>query len=138
MTRRSSFATKEGPFVTVRAPQWSHEEIVITVYFLSRQIRPRTLHYLLLRRGYDRSTRAIERKFFSITQQHPHLRTSKGQLDLDAVDRWIDDLLGNHESVNTLIRFSSEDAEDVILVSYTLEVVFNSCLLPCSTLEPIN
>ena len=50
--------------------------------------------------------------------QHPHLRTSEGHWDLDAVDRWIDELLGNHEPVNTLILFSLENVEDRILVSY--------------------
>lgn len=118
MRRRSSFSAEEEGFGTPRAPRWSLEEIVTIVYFLSRQIRPRSLHSILLRRGYDRSAGAIERKLSSITQQHPHLRPSEVHWDLDAVDRWIDDLLGNHESVNTLIRFSLEDAEDVVRVSY--------------------
>lgn len=129
MRKGSSPDGKEQGFVTPGAPQWSHEEIVIIVYFLSRQVRPQTLYYLLLRRGYDRPTRTIQLKLVSVTQQHPHLRTSEGHWDLDAVDSWIDDFLGNHESVNTLIRFSPVDAEDMVLVSYPLEVILNLCLL---------
>lgn len=89
------------------------------VYFASRGIRPKTLHYLLLRRGFDRSTSAIEHKVVTIAQKHPYLK-SPIDWNLVAVDRWIDDLLGDHESVNRLIRFSPEDAEDVALVSYPL------------------
>jgi hypothetical protein len=129
MIRGSNFAATEGCLVTARAPLWSQEEIVITVYFLSRQIRPRTLHYLLLRRGYDRSARAIERKLFSIIQQHPHLRRSEGHWDLDSVDSWIDDLLGDHDLVNTLIHFSPEDAQDVALVSRPVGMNINLSLL---------
>lgn len=47
----------------------------------------------------------------------------------DAVDSWIDDLLGDHESVNTLIRFSPEDAQDVALVSHPVGMNINLSLL---------
>jgi hypothetical protein len=94
---------------------WSLQEVTIMVYFLSRQIRPKALRYLLLRRGYDRSIRAIERKVFSIAQKYPYLKP-QGHWDLEVVDRWIDDLLGDHELVNALIQFSPEDAADVLLV----------------------
>lgn len=68
MTKQSNFAAKQRDFVTARATLWSQEEIVITTYFLSPQIRPRALYYLLLRRDYGHSTGAIKRKLFSIIQ----------------------------------------------------------------------
>lgn len=128
MIRRLDFAANEWDFVSARAPLWSEEEIVIILYFLSRQIRPRTLRFLLLC-PYDRTTRAIERKIFSIIQRYPHLKPSKDYWNLDAVDNWIDGLLGSRESVNTLIRFSPADAEDVVHVSCFFGITFSSCLL---------
>lgn len=98
------------------------------VYFLSRRIRPKTLRYLLLRRGYNRSTRAIERKLLSITQKYPHLKPH-GHWDLEVVDRWVDDLLGGHELVNALIQFSSDDAEVVALVRYPFTLFFSRLLM---------
>lgn len=106
--------------VTIRpTPYYSSEEKAIIVYFASRRIYPKTLYYLLLRRGFDRSINAIERRVINIAQKYPYLK-SQNNWDLEAVDRWIDDLLGDHESVNRLILFSPEDAEDVALVSYPL------------------
>jgi hypothetical protein len=72
------------------ASQWSRQEVAIIVYFLS--IRPITLCYLLLRRGYDRSASAIEHIVVSIAKKYPYLKR-QGDWDLDFVDRWIDDLL---------------------------------------------
>jgi hypothetical protein len=95
--------------------QWSADEVTIAVYFSSRQICCKAVRFLLLRRGYDRSVPAIERKLLSISQQHPDLRTSEGNWELNVADSWIDAVLGDHESVNQLIRFSLADAEDVIL-----------------------
>lgn len=131
---------EHGPLSSLVVNYWWQwmRQLVITVYFLSRQIRPQTLHCLLLRRGYDRSTGAIERKVFSITQQHPHLRTSEGHWDLQTVDSWIDDLLGNHESVNTPIRFSEEDAEHVVLVSHPLEMILTYAYSLRLKIEPTN
>ncbi|KAF4772616.1 hypothetical protein PENNAL_c0131G03188 [Penicillium nalgiovense] len=94
---------------------WSNEEVVITVYFSSRCIRPKSLCCLLLRRGHIRSLSAVERKIISITKQHPYLKSSNGHWDLNAIDRWMNDLIRSHESVNKLIKFSLEDAEDMAL-----------------------
>jgi hypothetical protein len=92
---------------------WSKEELIVAIYFLSRLIHPKTVRCLLLRRGYNRSIGAIERKALSVAQQHPYLRSSEGHWDVSAADHWLDDLLGDHESVNRLVQFSSEDAKDV-------------------------
>ncbi|OQD75863.1 hypothetical protein PENANT_c145G05160, partial [Penicillium antarcticum] len=94
---------------------WMNEEIVITIYFLARCIRPKSLRDLLLRRGYDRSLSAIERKIISITKQYPFLKFATGQWDLKAIDRWMNDLVRSQESINKFTRFSLEDAEDMVL-----------------------
>ncbi|KAL2695824.1 hypothetical protein AAEP93_003124 [Penicillium crustosum] len=94
---------------------WSNEEVVITVYFSSRCIRPKSLCCLLLRRGHIRSLSAVERKIISITKKHPYLKSSNGHWNLNAIDRWMNDLIRSHESVNKLIKFSLEDAEDMAL-----------------------
>ncbi|KAJ5849407.1 hypothetical protein N7455_009263 [Penicillium solitum] len=107
---------------------WSNEEVVITVYFSSRCIRPKSLCCLLLRRGHIRSLSAVERKIISITKQHPYLKSSNGHWDLNAIDCWMNDLIRSHESVNKLIKFSLEDAEDMALkqsVDYLLEAMEN-------------
>ncbi|KAJ5871073.1 hypothetical protein N7455_006014 [Penicillium solitum] len=107
---------------------WSNEEVVITVYFSSRCIRPKSLCCLLLHRGHIRSLSAVERKIISITKQHPYLKSSNGHWDLNAIDRWMNDLIRSHESVNKLIKFSLEDAEDMALkqsVDYLLEAMEN-------------
>jgi hypothetical protein len=70
-----------------------------------------------LRPNHNHSLDAIEHKVIAVTDQHPFLRPSGGYWDLSAVDRWIDDLVHNHESVNETIRFSLDDAEDVARVS---------------------
>ncbi|KAJ5369931.1 uncharacterized protein N7496_006023 [Penicillium cataractarum] len=112
MMRPSKFDADGGDPATLARSLWSPEEVAIMVYFTSRQIHPKALRYLLLRRGYDRSTCAIEHKIFSINQQHPQLK-SRGDWNWDVVDHWIDDLLGNHDSVNKLVLFSLADAEDM-------------------------
>lgn len=122
MKRPSKFSADREDSTKLTRSQWSPEEVAIMVYFTSRQIRPKTLRYLLLRRGYDRSTRAIERKAFSITQQYPHLKAHR-DWNLDVVDLWIDDLLGNHDSVNKLVLFSLADAEDVAHASCLLKPI---------------
>lgn len=104
--------------------QWSADEVTIAVYFSSRQICCKAVRFLLLRRGYDRSVPAIERKLLSISQQHPDLRTSEGNWELNVADSWIDAVLGDHESVNQLIRFSLADAEDVIAVCFRLGLLW--------------
>jgi hypothetical protein len=107
---------------------WSNEEIVITIYFLARCIRPKSLRALLLRRGYDRSLGAIERKVISTTKQYPYLKSANGQWNLSAIDRWMNDLVRSQESVKNLTRFSLEDAEDMVLVSCLLEVYLKKYL----------
>ena len=57
----------------------SNEEIVITMYFFARYIRRKTTRGLLLRRGYDRSVGAIERKIIYATQHYPFLKFANGQ-----------------------------------------------------------
>ena len=78
----------------------------------------RSLRCLLLRRGFDRSENAIERKLRALVDENPHLGTSINLWDVSAVDRWIDDLLGDPESVNNLIKISAEDAEIIANVSH--------------------
>jgi hypothetical protein len=96
---------------------WSNEEVIIAVYFTSRGVRPKSVRCLLESRGFDRSCYAIESKIALVLKRHTHLRGPRRFWDWRNVDKWIDDLLGNHELVNTLINFVSEDAEDVRLVS---------------------
>jgi hypothetical protein len=94
---------------------------VVTIYFLARCIRPKSLRGLLLRRGYDRSLGAIERRIISITNRYLYLKLANGQWDVNAIDRWMNDLVRNLESINNLTRFSLEDVEDMLLISCFLE-----------------
>ncbi|CEJ58349.1 hypothetical protein PMG11_07008 [Penicillium brasilianum] len=57
---------------------------------------------------------ALFSKIFSLHQQYPQLK-SRGNWNWDIVDHWIDDLLGNHDSVNKLVLFSPADAENVAI-----------------------
>lgn len=91
--------------------RWSDAETIIAVYFCSRHVSMRSLRCLLLRRGFDRSENAIERKLRTLLNDYPHLGTSIHIWDASAVDCWIDDLLGDPVSVNSLIQISSEDAK---------------------------
>jgi hypothetical protein len=68
------------------ASHWSRQEVALMVYFASRWIRPETLHYLLLRRGFDHSTSAIEHKVVTIAQKYPYLMSQSGW-NLEVVDR---------------------------------------------------
>lgn len=97
--------------------RWSKKEVIVVIYFSSRGIRPKSVRLLLLRRGFDRSCRAIEAKIALVLRNNAYLRFSKGRWDWRAVDKWIDDLLGSHELVNDLIYLAAQDAEDVTLVS---------------------
>jgi hypothetical protein len=97
--------------------RWSNEEVIIAVYFSSRQICSRAIHCSLFRRGFRRTHRAIERKIYSIAKANPRLRFPKSYWDLDVVDRWIDGLLQDHKAVNECIDFSADDADDVVRVS---------------------
>jgi hypothetical protein len=102
---------------TAHGKPWSNSELVIAVYFSSRCICTKALFELLSRRGYQRTERAIERKVHDIVNSAPSLRPN-GQWDVDAVDRWIDDIL-DHDAVNRLTAFTPEDATVVALVSTT-------------------
>lgn len=100
------------------AARWSNDELVIAVYFCSRRISSKSVSQLLTRRGYHRTSSAVERKIQAIVGDHLSLRPSEGSWDISAVDRWLDDILGSTEDVNRLIKFSPEDAEMVAQVGY--------------------
>jgi hypothetical protein len=87
MKSLSRFDAKDRRFVaSPHVLKLSNEELTVAIYISSRQIRSEALRCLLFRRGYIRSTRAIERKLVFIDQQHPFLRFSKGCWDLIGVD----------------------------------------------------
>lgn len=48
-----------------------------------------------------------------IEQEHSLLRSSEV---FCAVDTWVDEILGDHELVNQLVRLSLADAEDMLAV----------------------
>lgn len=107
-----------GGYAMTDSTAWSDAEKTIAVYFCSRNVNMRSLRCLLLRRGFDRSENAIENKLRALVKKNPHLGTSIKLWDANAVDRWIDDLLGDPESVNNLIKTSAEDAEIIANVSH--------------------
>lgn len=96
---------------------WSKEEIALSFYFLSRNIRPKTLFHLLQLRGYYRSLCEIERQIVTVAREFPRLRSSDGFWDTHAVDYWINTLVGNYMSLLELIRFSEKDAQLVAEVN---------------------
>lgn len=110
----------------IHGKPWSNSELVIIVYFSSRYIHSKALVELLLRRGYQRTDRAIERKIRHIVISAPSLRPHKGRWDVGAVDRWIDDIL-DHDAVNHLIAFTPEDAKVVARVSTSPNQIFINC-----------
>lgn len=83
----------------------------------------------------DRSIGAIERKLTKITHQYPLLRSSEGIWDLDTVDIWVDEILGDHELVNQLVRLSSADAEEMLAVCLFLVAWHESGLIFLVQLE---
>ncbi|GFF60970.1 hypothetical protein IFM51744_10544 [Aspergillus udagawae] len=95
------------------APRWSKDELVITLYFSSRRISYMAVSQLLTRRGYHRTSSAVERKIRMIVGDRPSLRPSQEGWDVNAVDQWLDEVLGSTEEVNGLIDFTPEDAETV-------------------------
>jgi len=97
--------------------RWSGMEVLIVLYFSSRQLSSKSIHLLLLRRGFQRSDRAIDAKVMATLRQNPTLKPRIGTWNLRAIDRWIDDVLDNHDLVNKLIKFTVEDFEDVSQVS---------------------
>ncbi|KAE8383923.1 hypothetical protein BDV26DRAFT_3510 [Aspergillus bertholletiae] len=94
---------------------WSSEEVVMAVYFSSRDICSTPISYIMNRRGYRRTPSAIEQKVRRIIDNTPSLRPSQLQWDVDAVDHWLNDLLEGPEAVRRHIKFSSQDAEIVAL-----------------------
>lgn len=100
-----------------RNTRWSAKEVVILLYFLSRGIWLRSIRYLLLYRGYNRLISAIQAKIVCILRQNPDLKRPIGFWDLVMVDYWVDSYLGGNKLVNELINFTSDDAEEVALVS---------------------
>ncbi|KAJ5216841.1 hypothetical protein N7468_009882 [Penicillium chermesinum] len=94
---------------------WSREEIAILLYFRSRCISYRSLYLLLLRRGFHRTLKAIERKTWVLVRQCPQLKSSTDQWNLGVVDCWIDRLVGSHEVVSGLVHLGAEDAEVIAL-----------------------
>lgn len=93
------------------AKRWTNNELAIVLYFSSRRIRSESVSLLLHRRGYNRTPIAAERKVDKIVSDCPSLRLFvEDSWDIDVVDRWPDDLLGDSEKVNCLISFTPEDA----------------------------
>ena len=111
-----------------RGKPWSKSEIVITVYFSSRYICSQSVSELLLCRGYQRTRSAVERKLRSFISSNASLRPHKGQWDVDAVDRWIDEIL-DHDAVNCLVEFTPEDAKAVEKVRQKTKKPFSVCSL---------
>ena len=95
-----------GHYAMTDSTRWSDAETIVAVYFCSRHASIRSLRCLLLRRGFDRSENAIESKPLTLLNDSPHLGTSIQIWDASAVDCWIDNLLGDPESVNSLIQMS--------------------------------
>lgn len=101
------------------AKRWTNNELAIVLYFSSRRIRSESVSLLLHRRGYNRTPIAAERKVDKIVSDCPSLRLFvEDSWDIDVVDRWPDDLLGDSEKVNCLISFTPEDAEIVAQVGH--------------------
>lgn len=98
--------------------RWTNNELAIALYFSSRHIGPKSVSLLLDRRGYHRTPGAVDRKVNKVVSDCPSLRLSEDSWDIDAVDRWLDDMLGGPEEVNRLIYFTPEDAEIVAQVGY--------------------
>ncbi|GFF96663.1 hypothetical protein IFM61392_10422 [Aspergillus lentulus] len=117
------------------AARWSEDELVIALYFSSRRISSMAVSQLLTRRGYHRTPCAVERKIQAIVGDHPSLRPSGGSWDVDAVDLWLDDVLGNAEDVNRLIKFTPEDAEIVAQVVNASEIQHSFLLSTLLTAE---
>ncbi|KAJ5291545.1 hypothetical protein N7478_000796 [Penicillium angulare] len=97
-----------------KSQRWSVNETVILIYFSSRQIRCKALRCLLARRGFYRSPRAIKHRAYTLAKSHPELKVNGDFWDLDNVDDWVDNIAGDHRTVNELIRFGEKDAHDVM------------------------
>jgi hypothetical protein len=100
------------------AKRWTKNELAVALYFSSRRIRPESVSLLLVRRGYKRTPIAVDRKVNKIIRGRPSLLLSDYSWDIDAIDRLLDDMLGDPEIVNRLISFTPEDAEIVAQVRF--------------------
>jgi hypothetical protein len=100
------------------AKRWTNDELAIVLYFSSRRIRSESVSLLLDRRGYNRTPVAIDRKVNKIVSGCPSLLLYDYTWDIYAVDRWLDDMLGDPEIVNRLVSFTPEDAEIVAQVGH--------------------
>jgi hypothetical protein len=102
--------------------RWSKDELIITLCFSSRRISSMAVAQLLTRHEYHRTSSAIERKIQAIVGDCHSVRPSQGSWDVNAVDQWLDDVLGTIEDVICLIKFTPEEAEIVAQVGYASEV----------------
>jgi hypothetical protein len=100
------------------AIRWTNNELAIALYFSSRRIGPKSVSLLLDRRGYHRTPVAVDRKVNQIVSDFPSFLLTEDIWDIVAVDRWLDDMLGDPEEVNRLISFTPEDAEIVAQVGH--------------------
>lgn len=90
--------------VTMALP-WSSEEDVIMLYFVSRKIQHEAISDLIQQRGYSRTPHAINSRLCFLRQSHPQLSSGFHEWDVQAIDQYIDTLLGNGY-VNLLIHFT--------------------------------
>lgn len=100
--------------------RWTNKELAIALYFSSRRIRSDSVSLLLDRWGYKHTPVAVDRKVNKIVRGCPSLLLCDYSWDIDAVDRWLDDMLGDTEIVNRLISFTPEDAEIMAQVGHWL------------------
>lgn len=96
--------------------RWTREEIAIALYFSSRRVQYNVVSYLLLRRGFCRSSSAIQHKISKIIHVQKTLKLDEQKWNLDEVDSFLDNLMKDQNEVNDLIMFSVQDATDVLLV----------------------
>jgi hypothetical protein len=114
-----SFALNRSPHLSTNSrklERWSSEEKVIAIYFASRYISHVAVSSLLSRRGYLRTPFAVKFKVKNIIDSDPSLWSPEEQWNVNAVDQWMDWILGSHQAVNQLIVFTSEDADIVAKV----------------------
>lgn len=95
---------------------WSSEEVVTALYFASRKITLEAVSALLSRRGYNRSSVAVNKKLGELRQVEKELYNGSRQgWNLAAVDKYLDSLL-HCTTVNMLIKTTEEDHHIIIEV----------------------
>lgn len=82
---------------------WTDAELIVAVYFISRGFTDAAVSQTLRTRGFRRSCAAVRRKVQDIQNKYPHLRSTTGEWDFDAVDFWLDKLSLDYETVSRLI-----------------------------------